>query len=299
MKVGFIGLGVMGRPMALNLKSAGHEIVILERASLAAELRAAATVCGDAAMVAEQAEAVITVLPGRDEVEQVLFGQHGVVEGLRQGTLVVEMSSISPVAARDFGARIAAAGGAWLDAALCGGEHDARHASLAIMAGGASDSFARARPLLEAMGGARHVGEAPGAGQVCKIARQILAAINLQGIAEAIIFARKAGIDPASLQAALADGGAVAAREEHVARMLDHDFTPGFSIRQHQKDLDLALSAAREMGMALPATALVQQMFSATAASQAGSGVGADLDHTALVTVIEALASLTALSLSS
>lgn len=289
MKIGFIGLGIMGRPMALNLKAAGHDLYIPERKSLAPELRTAATVCGDAAAVAEQAEIVITMVPDTPDVEQVLFGHHGVAEGLRKGTLVIDMSSISPIATRGFAARIEASGGQWLDAPVSGGEVGAKNASLTIMVGGNAAAFARAKPLFEAMGkNITHVGEAPGSGQVCKVANQIIVALNIQAVAEALTFAKKAGADPAAVRQALM-GGFASSRilEVHAERMLNRSFAPGFRIRLHQKDLNLALGAARDMGMALPNTAIAQQMFSAVAAQG-----GADLDHSALVKAIETLAGL-------
>lgn len=289
MKIGFIGLGIMGRPMALNLKAAGHDLYIPERKSLAPELRTAATVCGDATAVAEQAEIVITMVPDTPDVEQVLFGHHGVAEGLRKGTLVIDMSSISPIATRGFAARIEASGGQWLDAPVSGGEVGAKNASLTIMVGGNAAAFARAKPLFEAMGkNITHVGEAPGSGQVCKVANQIIVALNIQAVAEALTFAKKAGADPAAVRQALM-GGFASSRilEVHAERMLNRSFAPGFRIRLHQKDLNLALGAARDMGMALPNTAIAQQMFSAVAAQG-----GADLDHSALVKAIETLAGL-------
>jgi 2-hydroxy-3-oxopropionate reductase len=289
MRIGFIGLGIMGRPMALNLKAAGHELFIPERASLTAELRAAATVCADAAAVAQHAEVVITMVPDTPDVEQVLFAPRGVAEGLRPGSLVIDMSSISPVATRGFAARIEAAGCQWLDAPVSGGEVGARNASLTIMVGGGAAAFARAKPLFEIMGkNITHVGEAPGAGQVCKVANQIIVALNIQAVAEALTFARKAGVDPAAVRQALM-GGFASSRilEVHAERMLNRSFAPGFRIKLHQKDLNLALGSARDMGMALPNTAIAQQMFSAVAAHG-----GADLDHSALVQAIETLAGL-------
>jgi 2-hydroxy-3-oxopropionate reductase len=290
MKIGFIGLGIMGRPMALNLKAAGHDLFIPERKSLTPELRAAASVCGDAAGVAEQSEVVITMVPDTPDVEQVLFGHHGVAEGLQKGTLVIDMSSISPIATRGFAARIEASGGQWLDAPVSGGEVGAKNASLTIMVGGSAAAFARAKPLFEVMGkNITHVGEAPGAGQVCKVANQIIVALNIQAVAEALTFAKKAGADPAAVRQALM-GGFASSRilEVHAERMLNRSFQPGFRIRLHQKDLNLALGSARDMGMALPNTAITQQMFSAVAAQG-----GADLDHSALVKAVETLAGLT------
>ncbi len=289
MKIGFIGLGIMGRPMALNLKAAGHDLLVPERKSLTPELRAAATVHPDAAAVAAGSEVVITMVPDTPDVAAVLFGPRGVAEGLKKGTLVIDMSSISPTATRDFAARIEAAGCQWLDAPVSGGEVGAKAGSLTIMVGGSAGAFARAKPLFEVMGkNITHVGEAAGAGQVCKVANQIIVALNIQAVAEALTFAKKAGADPAAVRQALM-GGFASSRilEVHAERMLNRTFAPGFRIRLHQKDLNLALGSAREMGMALPNTAIAQQMFSAVTAQG-----GADLDHSALVKAIEALAGL-------
>ncbi len=289
MKIGFVGLGIMGRPMALNLKAAGHDLVVPERKSLTPELRAAASVRPDAAAVAAESEVVITMVPDTPDVAAVLFGPRGVAEGMKKGTLVIDMSSISPTATRDFAARIEAAGCQWLDAPVSGGEVGAKAGSLTIMVGGSAAAFARARPLFDVMGkNITHVGEAPGAGQVCKVANQIIVALNIQAVAEALTFAKKAGADPAAVRQALM-GGFASSRilEVHAERMLNRTFAPGFRIRLHQKDLNLALGSAREMGMALPNTAIAQQMFSAVTAQG-----GADLDHSALVKAIEALAGL-------
>jgi 2-hydroxy-3-oxopropionate reductase len=288
MKIGFIGLGVMGRPMALNLKAAGHELFIPDRRSLTAELRAAATVLGDAAAVAEQAEVVILMVPDTPDVEAALFGPHGVVEGLQKGTLVIDMSSISPVATKEFAQRVAKLGCDYLDAPVSGGEVGAKQATLTIMVGGAPHAFARAKPLFEVMGkNITHVGDEAGAGQVCKVCNQIIVALNIQAVAEALTFARKAGADPAKVRQALM-GGFASSRilEVHAERMINRTFAPGFRIKLHQKDLNLALSAARDMGMALPNTAIAQQMFSVVAAHG-----GADQDHSALVQAIEVMAS--------
>jgi 2-hydroxy-3-oxopropionate reductase len=289
MKIGFIGLGIMGRPMALNLKAAGHELFVPDRRSLTDELRAAATVLGDAAAVAEHAEAIILMVPDTPDVEAVLFGPHGVAEGLTKGKLVIDMSSISPIATKGFAARIAKLGCDYVDAPVSGGEVGAKAASLTIMAGGSEAAFARALPLFELMGkNITHVGNEAGAGQVCKVCNQIIVALNIQAVSEALTFARKAGADPAKVRQALM-GGFASSRilEVHAERMLNRSFNPGFRIRLHQKDLNLALSSATEMGMALPNTAIAQQMFSVVTAHG-----GAELDHSALVKAIEAMAGL-------
>jgi 2-hydroxy-3-oxopropionate reductase len=289
MKIGFIGLGIMGRPMALNLKAAGHELFVPDRRSLTDEIRAAATVEADAAAVAEHSDVIILMVPDTPDVERVLFGAHGVAEGLSTGKLVIDMSSISPVATKGFAERIAALGCGYLDAPVSGGEVGAKAASLTIMVGGATTDFDRAKPLFDLMGkNITHVGEAPGSGQVCKVANQIIVALNIQAVAEALTFAKKAGADPAKVRTALM-GGFANSRilEVHAERMINRTFAPGFRIRLHQKDLNLALSSAREMGMALPNTAIAQQMFSTVVAAG-----GADLDHSALVQAIELMAGM-------
>jgi len=286
-KIGFIGLGIMGHPMALNLRGAGHDLIVAERASLPAGIRAAARVVADGKSVAAAAEILILMLPDTPDVADVLFGRAGVAEGLKPGTLVIDMSTISPTATKDFARKINALGCDYLDAPVSGGEVGAKAASLTIMVGGPEAAFLRALPLFEAMGkNITHVGAANGAGQVCKVANQIIVALNIQAVSEALVFAAKAGADPAKVRGALM-GGFAASRvlEVHGQRMLDRAFAPGFRIRLHQKDLNLALSAARDLGMALPNTAIAQQMFSACVAAD-----GAELDHSALVIALERLA---------
>ncbi len=289
MNIGFIGLGIMGRPMALHLAAAGHTLFVPERRSLADDIRAAATIEPDAAAVALHSDVIILMVPDTPDVEHVLFGAHGVAEGLSRGKLVIDMSSISPVATKDFAARIAALGCGYVDAPVSGGEVGAKNAALTIMAGGATTDFERALPLFQLMGkNITHVGEAPGAGQVCKVANQIIVALNIQAVAEALTFAKRAGADPAKVRQALM-GGFANSRilEVHAERMINRTFNPGFRIRLHQKDLNLALSSAKDMGMALPNTAIAQQMFSVVTAAG-----GADLDHSALVKAIEIMAGM-------
>ncbi len=290
MKIGFIGLGIMGRPMALNLRAAGHDIIVPERATLTQELRAAASVVADAAAVAEAADVIILMVPDTPDVEAVLFGPHGVAEGLSAGKLVIDMSSISPIATKDYAARVNALGCLYLDAPVSGGEVGAKQATLTIMIGGPDEAFARAKPLFEAMGkNITHVGSENGAGQTTKVCNQIIVALNIQAVAEALTFARKAGADPAKVRQALM-GGFASSRilEVHAERMINRTFAPGFRIKLHQKDLNLALSSAKEMAMSLPNTATAQQMFSAVSARG-----GAELDHSALVQAIELLANVT------
>jgi len=287
MKIGFIGLGIMGRPMALNLKKAGHTLVIPERASLKDDIRAAATIVADASAAAAGAEVLILMVPDTPDVEAALFGPGGAAEGLRPGTLVIDMSSISPIATKDFAARVNEKGCDYLDAPVSGGQVGAEQATLTIMVGGPEKAFARAKPLLELMGKTiTHVGDTNGAGQTCKVANQIIVALNIQAVAEALVFAAKAGADPAKVRQAIS-GGFAASRvlEVHGERMIKGNFAPGFRIRLHQKDLNLALSSARSLGLTLSNTALVQQMFASCAAHG-----GADADHSALVQAVEGLA---------
>jgi len=287
MKIGFIGLGIMGRPMALNLKKAGHELAVPERASLTQEIRDSATILANPSAVAAWAEIVILMVPDTPDVEHVLFGEAGVAAGLKPGSLVIDMSSISPIATKAFAGQIEAGGSSYLDAPVSGGEVGAKQATLTIMVGGPLAAFERAKPLFEAMGkNITHVGETNGAGQTCKVANQIIVALNIQAVAEALVFAAKAGADPARVRAALM-GGFASSRilEVHAERMLAHSFNPGFRIKLHQKDLNIALSTARDLAMALPNTAIVQQMFSSCVASGEG-----ELDHSALVLAVEKLA---------
>jgi 2-hydroxy-3-oxopropionate reductase len=287
MNIGFIGLGIMGRPMALNLKSAGHTLIVPERPSLSDELRAAARVVADAETVAREAEVTILMVPDTPDVEKVLFGERGVAGGLSRGKLVIDMSSISPIATKGFAERVRATGADYLDAPVSGGEVGANQGTLTIMVGGAANAFERAKPLFDVMGkNITHVGEANGDGQTCKVANQIIVALNLQAVSEALVFAARAGADPAKVRAALM-GGFASSRilEVHAERMLNRSFNPGFRIRLHQKDLNLALSAARDLGLSLPSTAVTQQLFSSCVAHGAG-----DLDHSALVLATESMA---------
>ncbi|HVY18269.1 MAG TPA: 2-hydroxy-3-oxopropionate reductase [Rhodopila sp.] len=287
MKIGFIGLGIMGRPMALNLKNAGHDLFVPERGSLTPEIRAAATVCPTAKAVAEHSEVLIIMVPDTPDVGAVLFGPAGAAEGLKKGSLVIDMSSISPIETREYAARVAEKGCDYLDAPVSGGEVGAKNAALTIMVGGPDAAFARAKPLFEAMGkNITPVGSEPGAGQVCKVANQIIVALNIQAVSEALVFASKAGVDPGKVRQAIS-GGFASSRilELHAERMINGTFNPGFKIKLHQKDLNLALSSAKALDLALPNTAIAQQMFSACIAHGA-----AELDHSALITAIEGLA---------
>lgn len=286
MKIGFIGLGIMGLPMAGHLKAAGHEVVVPERASLSAEARAAFTVVANATAVAQAAEVIILMVPDTPDVEAVLFGANGVAAGLSAGKLVIDMSSISPTATKGFAARINALGCEYLDAPVSGGEVGAKAASLTIMVGGTEAAFARATPLFELMGKNITLVGGNGTGQTTKVANQIIVALTIEAVGEALVFASKAGADPAKVRQALT-GGLATSRilELHGERMIKRTFNPGFRIVLHQKDLNLALQSARELGVALPNTASTQQLLSACIA--AGNG---GLDHSGLVTALEALA---------
>lgn len=288
MKIGFIGVGIMGRPMAGHLQRAGHELLLVQhRTALPPELiEGGATARGSAREVAAEAEVVILMLPDTPDVEHVLFGRDGVADGLVSGACVIDMSSIDPIATRGFAARIADKGCAYVDAPVSGGEIGARNAALTIMCGGAQDAFDRVLPLLELMGkNITRIGDA-GDGQVAKVANQIIVALNIEAVAEALVFASKAGADPARVREALM-GGFAASRvlEVHGERMIKRTFDPGFRIELHQKDLALALSGARSLGLSLPNTATAQQLFSACVARGGGGK-----DHSAMVTALETLA---------
>ena len=279
MKIAFIGLGIMGRPMAGHLKAAGHDVAVVERASLTAEDRAAFAVAPSIAAAVAGAEAVILMVPDNPDVKTVLFGAQGVAEGLKPGTLVIDMSSISPTATKQFAEKIAALGGDYVDAPVSGGEVGAKQATLTIMCGGTEAAFARAKPLFEAMGKNITLVGPVGAGQTCKVANQIIVALTIEAVAEALTFASKAGADPAKVRQALM-GGLATSRilELHGERMIKRTLL-------HQKDPNLALRGGRDLGVALPTTASTQQLFSAVAAAG-----GAELDHSGLVKALETLA---------
>ena len=285
-KIGFIGLGVMGAPMARHLVAAGHELTVsLNRSGLPEGL--AANVAKNPAEVARTSEVVITMLPDTPDVERVLLGDNGVIAGISPGALVIDMSSISPIATARFAEAIRARGAGYLDAPVSGGEVGAKAASLTIMVGGPEAEFRRALPIFEVLGkNITLIGESNGAGQTCKIANQIIVALNIQAVSEALVFAAKAGCDPAKVRQALL-GGFASSRvlEVHGERMIDRSFAPGFRIRLHQKDLGLALESARALGVSLPNTATAQELMNACAAHG-----GSEQDHSALVKALEALA---------
>jgi 2-hydroxy-3-oxopropionate reductase len=285
MKIGFIGLGIMGAPMAQHLLAAGHELFVPKRSKVP-EALSAATVCATNADVARAAEVIILMLPDTPDVDKVLFGKEGVAEGLTKGKTVVDMSSISPMETKRFALAINALGCDYLDAPVSGGEVGAKAASLTIMIGGDEAVFERIKPLFELMGKNITLVGVNGDGQTTKVANQIIVALNIAAVGEALLFASKAGADPARVRQALM-GGFAASRilEVHGERMIKRTFNPGFRIALHQKDLNLALSGAKAMGVALPQTASAAQLMQVCAAN------GWDqLDHSALVKSLEHMA---------
>ncbi len=292
MKIGFIGLGIMGAPMALHLVAAGHALFVHTRGKLPASVAASsATLCASAAEVTQHAEVIFTMVPDTPDVEAVLFGPNGIAAALQAGSggarkTVVDMSSISPTATKAFAQRINVLGADYIDAPVSGGEVGAKAASLTIMCGGEPDVFEKVRPLLEKMGKNITLVGGNGDGQTTKVANQIIVALNIAAVGEALLFASKAGADPARVRQALM-GGFAASRilEVHGERMIKRTFAPGFRIRLHQKDLGLALQGARELGVSLPQTANAAQLMQACAAN----GM-ADLDHSALVKALELMA---------
>jgi 2-hydroxy-3-oxopropionate reductase len=285
-KVGFIGLGVMGAPMANHLIAAGHELCLHTRGRVAEALAAKGRVCQSSAEVARRSEFVILMVPDTPDVEQALFGPDGVASGLSAGKVVIDMSSISPVATKDFAKRVRELGCDYIDAPVSGGEVGAKNATLSIMCGGAPETFARVKPLFEAMGkNITLVGE-NGAGQTAKVANQIVVALTIEAVAEALVFASRAGADPDKVRQALM-GGLASSRilEMHGERMIKRTFAPGFRIELHQKDLNLALSSARALGVSLPNTATTQELFNVCVARGGGTQ-----DHSALVRALEVMA---------
>jgi 2-hydroxy-3-oxopropionate reductase len=286
-KVGFIGLGIMGSPMAGHLIKAGHEVFLHSRTRVPGELvEAGGKACASSREVAEQADIIITMVPDTPDVAAVLFDADGVAAGLAAGKVVVDMSSISPVETRQFAARINALGCEYVDAPVSGGEVGAKAASLTIMVGASDAAFERVRPLFELMGKNITLVGGNGAGQTCKVANQIIVALNIEAVGEALLFASKMGADPAKVRQALM-GGFAASRilEVHGERMVKRTFDPGFRIELHQKDLNLALSSARAIGVSLPNTATAQELFNACAAHG-----GKAWDHSAMVRALEKLA---------
>ena len=287
MDVGFIGLGIMGRPMVRRLIEGSHRLFLYDHKPVPQEFLSAGAVAGaHPGDVAKNSEVIITMLPDTPDVEEVLFGNDSVLKGLSAGKVVVDMSSISPIATKDFARRINEAGCEYLDAPVSGGEVGAKQGTLSIMAGGPQRTFDRVMPLFQLLGKNINLVGENGDGQTAKVANQIIVALNIEAVGEALLFASKAGADPAKVRNALL-GGFASSRvlEAHGERMIQRRFEPGFRIRLHQKDLNLALSAARSLHLSLPNTATCQQLFNACAAHG-----GEAWDHSAMVRALEWLA---------
>jgi 2-hydroxy-3-oxopropionate reductase len=285
--IGFVGLGIMGKPMALNLIKGGHALFLQSRSGVPQELTAAGgKACSSAREVAQKADIVITMVPDTPDVEKALFGAGGVAEGLSKGKIVVDMSSISPIETKKFAKRINDLGCEYVDAPVSGGEVGAKNAALTIMVGGSQATFDKVKPVFELMGKNITLVGGNGDGQTCKVCNQIIVALNIEAVGEALVFASKAGADPAKVRQALM-GGFAASRilEVHGERMIKRTFNPGFRIELHQKDLNLALSGARAMGLSLPNTATAQELFNSCTAAG-----GAAWDHSAMVRALERMA---------
>jgi 2-hydroxy-3-oxopropionate reductase len=272
MNVGFIGLGIMGKPMVANLLKGGHTLWLASRSGVPQELiTAGGKTCASAKEVAQKSDVIITMVPDTPDVEKVLFAKDGVAEGLAPGKIVVDMSSISPIETKAFADRIGKSGADYVDAPVSGGEVGAKNAALTIMVGASEAAFAKVKPLFEL---------------ICKVCNQIIVALNIEAVGEALLLASKAGVDPGKVRTALM-GGFASSRvlEVHGERMVKRTFDPGFRIELHQKDLNLALSSARALKMSLPNTATAQELFSACQAQGGGKW-----DHSAMVKALEALA---------
>jgi 2-hydroxy-3-oxopropionate reductase len=288
-ELGFIGLGIMGKPMAGHLLNAGHTVHLYD--SVSETVRKLATqgglACSHSREVAQKADIIFIMVPDTPDVEAVLFGKDGVAEGTRPGSIVVDMSSISPIATKEFARRLGAIGVKMLDAPVSGGQVGAENATLSIMVGGQREVFRQVKPYFEIMGrNIVHVGNSNGDGQTCKVANQIVVALTIEAVGEALLFASKAGADPAKVRKALLGGFAQSQILELCGeRMIGRRFEPGFRICHQQKDLNAALQSARSLGLSLPGTAIAQEMLNSVAAQG-----GSDLDHSAMVLALEALA---------
>ncbi|MEN9783927.1 MAG: hypothetical protein RJA24_1270 [Pseudomonadota bacterium] len=287
MNVGFVGLGIMGKPMALNLIKGGHTLFLNSRSGVPKELTdAGGKACASPKEVAQQADIIITMVPDTPDVDKVLFGANGIAEGLSKGKTVVDMSSISPIETKQFANKINQLGCDYVDAPVSGGEVGAKNAALTIMVGAPQAAFDKVKPLFELMGKNITLVGGNGDGQTCKVCNQIIVALNIEAVGEALVFASKAGADPAKVRQALM-GGFAASRilEVHGERMIKRTFDPGFRIELHQKDLNLALQGAKAMGVSLPNTATAQELFNSCSAN--GS---AKSDHSAMVKALERMA---------
>jgi len=287
MKIGFIGIGIMGAPMAGHLLDAGHEVAVNDINAIPQELLDKGAVeVSSAKEAAEKGEVIIIMVPDTPDVEKVLFGENGVSDGLSAGKIVIDMSSISPVETKLFAEKINALDCKYLDAPVSGGEVGAKAGTLTIMVGGDQETFDKIKPLFELMGQNITLVGDNGDGQTCKVANQIIVALNIEAVGEALLFASKAGADPAKVREALMGGFASSKiLEVHGERMIKRTFDPGFRIELHQKDLNLALSNARKLQLSLPNTATAQELFNSVAA-QGDKG----LDHSAMVLALEKLA---------
>lgn len=287
MNIGFIGLGIMGKPMAGHLIAGGHTAYLYSRSGVAKELLdGGGQSCTSPAEVARNADVIITMVPDTPDVGKVLFGKDGVAEGLSAGKIVVDMSSISPIETKQFATRINQMNCEYIDAPVSGGEVGAKNAALTIMCGGPEAAFEKVKPLFELMGKNITLVGGTGDGQTCKVANQIIVALTIEAVGEALLFASKAGADPAKVRQALM-GGFANSRilEVHGERMVKRTFNPGFRIELHQKDLNLALAGARALGVSLPNTATTQELFTSCVAHG-----GADWDHSAMVRALEMMA---------
>ena len=286
-RIGFIGLGIMGSPMACNLMKAGYPLFTHTHGQTPADVVAAgATVCASNQEVAQQADIIFLMVPDTPHVQEVLFDHQGVASGLSAGKIVVDMSSISPIATKEFAAKIRALKCEYMDAPVSGGEVGAKNATLSIMVGGREDVFNTVKPLFECMGKNITLVGNVGDGQTAKVANQIIVALNIEAVSEALLFAAKAGADPARVRQALMGGFASSKiLEVHAERMIKRTFDPGFRIELHQKDLNLALSSARALGVSLPNTATAQELFNACAAHG-----GKAWDHSAMIRALEKMA---------
>jgi 2-hydroxy-3-oxopropionate reductase len=287
LKLGFVGLGIMGAPMAGHLVNAGHQVFINTRSKVPEALASSAAVqCGSPQEVASHADIIFTMVPDTPDVEKVLFGEKGIAAGLSKGKIVVDMSSISPIATKEFAQKLNKLGCDYLDAPVSGGELGAKNATLSIMVGGDENVFEKVKPVFELMGKNINLVGGNGDGQTAKVANQIIVALNIEAVAEALLFAAKAGADPAKVRQALMGGFASSKiLEVHGERMVKRTFDPGFRIELHQKDLNLALNSARALGVSLPNTATAQELFNSCSAHG-----GKAWDHSAMVRALEKLA---------
>ena len=287
LNIGFIGLGIMGSPMAGHLLKAGHKLFVNTVGPVPDSIKnAGANVCASGKEVAQKADIIIIMVPDTPDVGAVLFSENGVAKGLTKGKTVVDMSSISPIATKEYAKKVNELGCDYLDAPVSGGEVGAKNATLSIMVGGPTAAFERVKPLFELMGKNITLVGGVGAGQTTKVANQIIVGLTIEAVGEALLFASKAGADPAKVRQALM-GGFASSRilEVHGERMIKRTFDPGFRIELHQKDLSLALAGARALGVSLPNTATAQELFNACSADG-----GAKWDHSAMVKALEKLA---------